>query len=356
MQLLADGLPSFKFTWSPLHTVWNWKGLESFDIPPLVHLSRVHAVNFFRSNGIWVKWKQYMTSEEWSRPVLLIPPHEMRSIAEWRPEVTPHQYSDMDQRGKITWLEKFEAHMHNASGLPDHVRADIRRLKDVIAGKVSMYQTGPQLDRIIDDLVRASSGDVYLPAVVENQLAPDTLAQYFAGVDHPEAPVDTLISVPKRWEPTVTNVLMVGAMILCKSGLSSIITRSGSSLKMPFLMAMVVDCVPADPDVIVQYWAPPVAQVSRAGGGKKKMMIDLFGDWAPFDTLMISEAELVDFPDITVKKADILEVITLTGPGTIPYTALDKLRLEHDIDVTGISFSQTHLGHLYRAHVLTTNK
>ena len=354
MQLLVDGLHSFKFTWSHLHTVWNWKGLESFDIPPLVHLSRVHAVNFFRSNGIWVKWKQYMTSEEWSTPVLLIPPHEIQSIAAWRPQVTPHQYSDMDQRGKMTWLEKFEAQMHDASGTADHVRADIRHLKDVIAGKMSMYQTGPPLDGIINDLVRASSGDVYLPMVVADELAPGMLAQYFAGADHPEAPVDTLISVPKRWEPPVTNVLMVGAMILCKSGLSSI-RRSGSSLNMPFLMAMVVDCVPTDPDVIVQYWVPPVAPVSRTGGGKKKMVVDLFGDWAPLDTLMISEAELVDFPDITVQKADILEVITLTGLGTIPYTALDKLRLEHTIDVTGISLSQTHLGHLYRAHVLTTN-
>ena len=355
MQLLVDGLPSFKFTWSHLHTVWNWKGLESFDIPPLVHLHRVHAVNFFRSNGIWVKWKQYMTSEEWSTPVLLIPPHEMPTIAAWRPQVIPHQYSDKDQRGKITWLEKFEAQLHDASGIPDHLRADIRHLKDVIAGKVSMYQTGPPLDSIIDDLVRASSGEVYLPVVVADQLAPDMLAQYFAGADHPEAPADTLISVPKRWEPPVTNVLMVGAMILCKSGLSSI-CRSGSTLKMPFLMAMVVDCVPTDPDVTVQYWVPPVAPVSRPGGGKKKMVVDLFGDWAPFDTLMISEAELVDFPDIIVQKADILEVITLTGLGTIPYTALDKLRLEHAIDVTGISLSQTHLGHLYRAHVLTTNK
>ena len=56
-----------------------------------------------------------------------------------------------------------------------------------------------------------------------------------------------------------------------------------------------------------------------------------------------------------MQKADILEVITLTGLGTIPYTVLDTLRLEHAIDVTGISLSQTHLGHLYRAHVLTTN-
>ena len=354
MQLLVDGLPGFKFTWSHLHTVWNWKGLESFDIPPLVHLSRVHAVNFYRPNGIWVKWKQYMTSEEWSTPVLLIPPHEIQTIAAWRPQVTPHQYSEKDKRGKMRWLEKFEAQMLDASGVTDHVRADIQHLRDDIAGKVSIYQTGPQLHGIIDDLVRASSGDVYRPVVVADQLPPDTLAQYFVGADHPEAPANTLIPVPKRWEPPVTEVLMVGAMFLCESGLGSI-RRSGSHLNMPFLMAMVVDCRQADPDVTVQYWFPPLAPVSRLGGGTKRNMFELFGDWVPFDTLMISEAELVDFPDITVRKADILEVITLTGLGTIPYTALDKLRKEHAIDVTGISLSQTHLGHLYRAHVLTTN-
>ena len=101
--------------------------------------------------------------------------------------MTPHAFSETDQRSKVTWLEKFEAQMRDASGIPDHLRADIRHLKDVIAGKVSMYQTGPPLDSIIDDLVRASSGEVYLPVVVVDQLAPDMLAQYFAGADHPEA-------------------------------------------------------------------------------------------------------------------------------------------------------------------------
>ena len=109
MQLLVDGLPSFKFTWSHLHTVWNWKGLESFDIPPLVHLHRVHAVNFFRSNGIWVKWKLYMTSEEWSSPVLLIPSHEMPLIAAWRPTVTQHAYSETDQRSKVMMVANWAA-------------------------------------------------------------------------------------------------------------------------------------------------------------------------------------------------------------------------------------------------------
>ena len=148
---------------------------------------------------------------------------------------------------------------------------------------------------------------------------------------------------------------MVGAMILCKSGLSSI-CRSGSSLKMPFLMAMVVDCRLAADEITVQYWAPPLARLSRVGGGRKRLLVDLFGDGPPFDTLMISDAELLNFPDIAVQKADILEVITLETLGQIPYTPLDKLRREHMIDVTVVSLSQPHLRGLYRAHVITTNR
>ena len=124
MQILAGGLQAFKFTWSHLHTVWDWKGLARFDMPAMIHLNRVHAINFYRSNGIWVKWKQYMTSETWSTPVLLIPPHEIPKIAAWRPTVTPHAFSETDQRSKVTWLEKFEAQMRVASAIPDHVRAD----------------------------------------------------------------------------------------------------------------------------------------------------------------------------------------------------------------------------------------
>ena len=44
---------------------------------------------------------------------------------------------------------------------------------------------------------------------------------------------------------------------------------------------------------------------------------------------MVSDAELANSPDITVRKADFLEMITLETLGQIPYTPLDKLRREH---------------------------
>jgi len=167
-------------------------------------------------------------------------------------------------------------------------------------------------------------------------------------------PVNTLIAIPRRWEPVVTEVLMVGAMILCKAPSNAGILCSGSEMSMPFLMAMVVECRSTADDVAVQYWVPQLAPVSRLGGAKNKMVFDLFGEWVPFDTMTISDARLVNFPDIVVRKNNILEVFTCHGPGSIPYTVLDKLRVEHGIDVTSISLSQTHLGGLYRAHVLTT--
>ena len=44
---------------------------------------------------------------------------------------------------------------------------------------------------------------------------------------------------------------------------------------------------------------------------------------------MVSDAELANSPDITVRKADFLEMITLETLGQIPYTPLGKLRREH---------------------------
>ena len=71
---------------------------------------------------------------------------------------------------------------------------------------------------------------------------------------------------------------------------------------------------------------------------------------------MVSDPELANSPDITVREADFLEMITLETLGQNPYTPRGKLLREHMIDVTGDSLSQTHLGSLYRAHVITTNR
>ena len=74
MQLIVDGLPGFNVRHSHLHTVWGWKDMKGdLDLPTIIGLQRVHVVNFFTYQGaVYVKWKHYLTSETWSRLVLMI--------------------------------------------------------------------------------------------------------------------------------------------------------------------------------------------------------------------------------------------------------------------------------------------
>ena len=56
---------------------WGWTQMAADLDLPRVHghdLPRIHVFNIFRSNGIWIKWKQYMSDDAWSRPVLLLGP------------------------------------------------------------------------------------------------------------------------------------------------------------------------------------------------------------------------------------------------------------------------------------------
>jgi len=139
IQHLTNGLPSFNFSWSHLTRVWNWKGLSAFDIPPLHGLARVHCVNIFRNRGIWVKWKQYMTSESWSRPVLLIPPHEMPALVAWRPDQVVQEWSPNDQTSKLAWVNKLESILSDTS----QYGADMNFLRQVIRREQPFFYRWP---------------------------------------------------------------------------------------------------------------------------------------------------------------------------------------------------------------------
>ena len=353
-ELLGNGLPAFNFTWSHLHTVWNWKALASFDIPPLKGLARVHAVNFYRNNGIWVKWKQYMTSEQWSRPVLLIPPHEMASLAAWRPDVVPHAFGVEAARSKLAWLDKFESMIADTPGALDKHRPALRHLRDVIAGTLPEFTSGVSINELIDDLKMASTGQSVAQGVqAKHDFPADVLAQYFPSADHPPMPADTLINIPRRWDPPAVSILMAGAMVVTKAPPRMTISYANNPMDLPFLVGMVVECANACV-VALEFWLPPVAPISKLGGGKKRTMPDLFGAWVPFGKFLLADAERAILPDILVNVPDILEVFEFDIDGRIPFCVLDRIRDAHGLDIiTSLSMSQTHLGNIYRTHVLT---
>jgi hypothetical protein len=79
-------------------------------------------------------------------------------------------------------------------------------------------------------------------SVCDSKLPPDILAHYFPGGDHPEMPVDTLISIPNIWEPLGCTIIMPGVMRICKTQPGASVTLSSATMEMPFLL-----CIPGDP-------------------------------------------------------------------------------------------------------------
>ena len=356
MDILRNGLPTFDFTHSHLSRLWNWKALERFDIPPLVGMARTHAICFFRSNGIWVKWKQYLTSEEWSRPVMLLAQHEMAEVAAWLPESTPLGFSDKEKQKKLAWLDKLEILLADASGQADARRGDMEYLRLLINGMLPCFTDGPTIQTIINDLRTVGSSTVETSAVgVTRSTLPADALVMFPGADQPDMPVNTLIRIPNRWEPPPCKLLTVQSFVICKGDSDTKVDYDGVVMQLPFVLGEVLyNSTSKADDVVVQWYVPPTAPMVRMGGGRKKRVIDLFGVWTPLDQLELSTVIDVKLPPVLVPTSHILEFNFELDGGKLPFDVLDILRVKHGIDVTALTTSATALGARYRAHVMMT--
>ena len=81
-------------------------------------------------------------------------------------------------------------------------------------------------------------------------------------------------------------------------------------------------------------------------------MPDLFGPWKPYSSLQLAEAADIQLPPVLVNRADMLLINVSLDDGKIPFDVLDELRLQHGVDVTGLQYSQTAAGNVYRAYAL----
>ena len=348
LQQVMHRLPGMTFSSSHLMRVWNWKALEGFDIPPMKGMQRCHAINIYRQNGIYVKWKQYMTSECWSTPVLLVPAHEMDAIAAWRPAEVPIGRNTTETNTMLAWVDKLEGVLNDA----DLHKQNMEYLRRVIRREEASFTDGPTIDTLINDLKSVSSGAPVVCLPCENKLPHDILAQYCPGADNPESPVDTLVTIPRRWEPPATTVLSPGSMLILRSYNDASVTLEGVTMIMPFLVCQAAECSSRSADLTVQWFIPNVSTIEKFGGGKKRMMPDLFGPWRPLISLAVGDAVETKLPGVIVKADQVIEIIEFDDDGAIPFKVFDALTHKHGIDVTNFTMSQTHKGNMYRAHVL----
>ena len=353
MKLIVDGLPGFNVRHSHLHTVWNWKAMEDdLDLPVLMGLRRVHTVNFFRYRGaVFVKWKHYMTSPTWSKPVMVIPPSRVSQMARWRPPVVPKRFDHRDRMH--AWIDKFEMNLAHSHDAYTKHKLELDTLRQTINGELPEYAEGPDMELIIADIVRsgrATSSDKLVPATLPH----DAIVQLFPGGDLPETGVDALIEIPGLWQPTVPDdILGPGSMVMCRPTFTMSI--GGEKCTVPFSLGAAVPGSDADASdsIVVAWWVPGSSPAASLRPGKKAKVIDMFGPWVAYDEQKLGAASSASVPNMLVPRSDVLLMnVVLDDESQIPFSAFDALRREHSIDVSAISLSLTHRGNIYRAHVL----
>ena len=362
-ELVMKKMRGFTVQMEHLTTAWNWKELDELQLSPLVGQRNVHCLNIFRHDGgIWIKWKQYMTSDSWSTPLLYVRPADVVRIASFRPTQKPLAFSADIKVKMHTWVHKLAVFLTDPHDTISRHHDDLSWLHQVIDGTCqdSSLRTGVDIDTIINDLRRHADQDP-TSATFEHErlrsadvMPPEQIVTLFPGADIPDYPPDALVHVHGlSTAPPMSNLVGPGSMVICRCNADS--TCFGK--KMLFLLGMVLpshnDNAHADPDVLVEWWLPSMSKESSTAPGKKKRVIDIFGSWHAFSTFPVVDLRDTQLPPVLVPRGDMLIAnIVLEQNESIPYTVFDRLIKDHGIDVTGLSVCNTQSGGVYRSYVL----
>ena len=325
---------------------------------PRIHgndFPRIHVFNVFRNHGgIWIKWKQYMTSDTWSHPVLLVGPRKMTSIAAMVPaNVKPEFQAHAEM---MSWSRKLEETLVDQLPSMPGLKRGIEWFRDVINRTLPEYNGdhSPSVTKIIADLVSIDQGTQAAPSnlvAADITMHGDIFVQHFPGADLPPVPVDTLLRIPGSWEPPPPpRCIFDGALVICKPAGASM-----SGVKLPFNLGRVLSSpTEKSPELLVTWLVPPLSPVVDHKPGAKRTIPDLFGAWVPLDDITVTETLMLELPGCVLSPPDVLiPNILMEADGTIPYCILDELRSQHDIDVSGLQVSRTQKGNIYRSHVLS---
>ena len=331
-KIMADALQGFTMDHHHLSDVWDWWAIgDALGAPHIKHLARVHAICIFRHSGaVMIKWKQYLTSPSWSRPIMLIPPHLVAAYKDYRPPRLPKAFKKEFVSSHMTWLLNLQTLLAGRQG--DNHDGDIDSIKRMVLKSDTQYDDRFDLDQILADLKNA--GRAPSTVLVPLKMPDDVLVQTFPGGDHVEMPADCLLDVPDVWSPTRPTPIAPTSMVICSQ------TCDILGLEVPFTMGVIVAPVDltGDLDVVIQWWVPPTDK-ERIAGGRTRMTVDLFGQWHPFDQIATADMENYKMPPASVRRSSILlGPVDLDDDGKITFQMLDKLA-DLGLDLTGLRLS-----------------
>jgi hypothetical protein len=263
--LVNESMPCQSIAWGHLCTSWNFTDLRAKIGLEAKKLRNVHDLKLFRdATGIFAQWKQWLTDETYSRPVLLVPSDQMAAIADTCPVPIPHKFPPLQHSQITSWLQKLHMHLQ-ATGQADECRQRMDWLHAVVNQRADIQQQGLPISCIISDLQHLSGAVSSQRQLPRSSFPDDLLAQLHPGADVSGTPVNLLMEVSSPFVPKLASAAKVvgpGTFVLVKE-------ESSAKTVLPFLMACIVDLLCQD-EAVVQWYVPLESKEVNFRAGRKK--------------------------------------------------------------------------------------
>ncbi len=335
------GMPTQDIIWHHLSSVWDWTLLRAQIGIEFHKLRNVHNIEFYRTeSGLYCRWKQWMTDEVWSRPLLLLSSQDVIRVGALLPNVIPNMFPEDQQAKILNWLDTIEVSLR---GSMQDKTSELQWLRRAVQGTEPTLQPTLRISTMLEQ-IRSMDGQVAPKSSYEAEFPMDVLHQLFPGSDITGLPVNTLISVDGSAELLNPDVQKAS----CETG--DLIIVAGVSKEIPFHVGIIMEVLDSE-SALVNWLVPGQSNSADGRGGRKRKVLDVFGAWTAINNTPIGDTPRL--PPIQLPSSSVLEWgFELDGENCdcVPFTVLDKICDKHQIDITGLSVSSTPRGNTFRAH------
>ena len=220
-EIITNALNAFDIQVCHTKQTWAFKELSdksnAVHLPSISKLHFVHAMNIFRMpQGIFMKWKQYVTDEIWSTPVCIVQARQMRHIAALCPSPVQKKFAMRDEM--LAWLGRYTNYLSDMHGTYDLHKQGIKWLENVIKHEHQEFNDYTPLDHIINELVHIGQSQGRPPQAVPCEIPDDQIVALFPGGDLPNVPVENLVQVDGIWpQQAPPPVPIQGRLVICQA-------------------------------------------------------------------------------------------------------------------------------------------
>lgn len=105
----SSGLKSFAINWNHHGSSHDWTYVRKMYGLEFHRYRNVHSLRLdMDESGIWIKWRQFVTDESWSKPQLIVESDRVPLFAHARPPVVPHDFDEPRKAKYNNFLDKLE--------------------------------------------------------------------------------------------------------------------------------------------------------------------------------------------------------------------------------------------------------